>query len=219
MIVQRLWDKQREWDDPRLPVDLLDSWKHWESELEDLQNISFPRCYCSKEMDWSTSIRQLHIFCDASGKAYGSVAYLRTENPQAKVEMAFVTARSCVAPKKQQSIPRLELCAALTGAQLAKVLKAELTLPLSSVTLWSDSTTVLTWLLSDSCRFKVFVGTRVAEVQDLTESDTWRYVQSADNPADAITRGKSPSDLNRESRWNQGPAFLKHQIAGQRCHR
>lgn len=90
-----------------------------------------------------------------------------------------------------------------------KVLKAELTLPLSNVTLWSDSTTVLTWLLSASCRFKVFVGTRVAEIQELTESDTWRYVQLTDNPADAITRGKSLSDLTKDSRWNQGPAFLK----------
>lgn len=89
------------------------------------------------------------------------------------------------------------------------IYRCTVTLPLSSVTLWSDSTTVLIWLLSDSCRFKVFVGTRVAEVQDLTESDTWRYVQSSDNPADAITRGKSPSDLNKDSRWNQGPAFLR----------
>ncbi|XP_067233763.1 uncharacterized protein [Chanodichthys erythropterus] len=209
VIVQKLWDKRREWDDPRLPEDLLATWKHWESELEDLQHITLPRCYCSKELDCSTSIRQLHIFCDASEKAYGSVAYLRTESSQGKVEVAFVTARSRVAPKKQQSIPRLELCAALTGAQLAKVLKAELTLPLSSITLWSDSTTILTWLLSDSCRFKVFVGTRVAEIQDLTESDTWRYVQSSNNPADAITRGKSPSDLTKDSKWNQGPAFLR----------
>ncbi|XP_067274307.1 uncharacterized protein [Pseudorasbora parva] len=208
VIVQRLWDKKREWDDPRLPENLLDSWKQWESELEDLQHITLPRCYCSEELDCSTSNRQLHIFCDASEKAYGSVAYLRTENPQGKVEVAFVTARSRVSPKKQQSIPRLELCAALTGAQLAKVLKTELTLPLNDITLWSDSTTILTWLLSESCRFKVFVGTRVAEIQDLTESDTWRYVQSSDNPADAITRGRSPSDLTKDSRWNQGPAFL-----------
>lgn len=53
-----------------------------------------------------------------------------------KVKVAFVTAESRIAPKKQQSIPRLELFAALTGAQLAKVLKTELTLPLHSVTLW-----------------------------------------------------------------------------------
>lgn len=111
------------------------------------------------------------------------MAYLRTENPEGKVEVAFVAARSRVAPKKQQTIPRLELCAAVTGAQLAKTLKTELTLHIHSVTLWSDSTTVLNWLLSPSCRFKVFVGTRVAEIQELTESDKCRYVPSKENPA------------------------------------
>ena len=49
--------------------------------------------------------------------------------------------------------------------------------------------TVLTWLQSNSCRFKVFVGTRIAEVQELTGSDTWRYVNSEANPADDLTRG------------------------------
>lgn len=73
-------------------------------------------------------------------------------------------------------MPRLKLCAALTGAQLAALLKRKLTLVLNDVVLWTDSTTVLTWLQSDSCRFKVFVGTRVAEIQELTEAQAWRYV-------------------------------------------
>lgn len=67
-------------------------------------------------MDVPTSARNIHVFCDASERAYGSVAYLRTEDPNGKVEVAFLVARSRVAPKKQQSIPRLELCAALTVA-------------------------------------------------------------------------------------------------------
>lgn len=66
-------------------------------------------------------------------------------------------------------MPRLELCAALTGAQLAKQLHNELSLEIRNTFLWSDSTTVLTWLKSESCRFKVFVGTRVTEIQELTE--------------------------------------------------
>ncbi len=209
VIVQRLWDKKREWDDPRLPEELLNLWKVWESELDDLQHVAWPRCYCSKELDHPTSTRQIHIFCDASEQAYGSVAYLRTESPEGKVGVAFVAARSQVAPKKQQTIPRLELCAVLTGAQLAKILKTELTLPIYSVTLWSDSTTVLNWLLSPSCRFKVFVGTRVAEIQELTEFDKWKYVPTKENPADDITKGKSLRDIGQESRWNQGPKFLR----------
>ena len=209
ILVQHLWDKRRDWDDPHLPQDALSAWHAWESELKDLSRITLPRCYTTPELGHPSSMRDIHIFCDASEQAYGAVAYLRSENTQGKVEIAFLTARSRVAPKKQQSVPRLELCAALTGAQLAKVVRTELTLPIRSVVLWTDSTTVLTWLLSESCRFKVFVGTRVAEIQDLTGSDTWRYVPSSHNPADDITRGKSLSNLVGKDRWSQGPQFLK----------
>lgn len=47
--------------------------------------------------------------CDDSERAYGSVAYLHTDNGEEKVHVAFLAARSSVAPKKQLSIPRLEL--------------------------------------------------------------------------------------------------------------
>lgn len=90
--------------------------------------------YSSSKLDSLSSQREVHVFCDASECAYGSVAYLRTEGPNGKVEVAFITVRSRVAPRKQQSISRLELCAALAGAQIAKVLRTELTLPIERVT-------------------------------------------------------------------------------------
>lgn len=133
------------------------------------------------------------MFGKASEQAYRAVAYIRTENLQGQVEIAFFAARSHVAPKKQQSIPHLELCATLTGAQLSKVITSELTLPIHSLTLWFDSSTVLTWVSSDSCRYKVFVGTRVVEIQELTA--TWLYVPLGDNPADDITCGLPLLDL------------------------
>lgn len=61
-------------------------------------------------MDSPSNKREVHVFCDASECAYGSVAYLRTESCNGEVEVSFITARSRVAPRKQQSIPRLELC-------------------------------------------------------------------------------------------------------------
>ena len=105
--------------------------------------MEIPRCYAPASADSPKSARDLHIFCDASERAYGSVAYLRTEDAQNEVHVSFVLARSRVAPKKQLSMPRLELSAALTGAQLASVLHTKLTLPIRKITLWSDSTTVL----------------------------------------------------------------------------
>lgn len=100
-------------------------------------------------------------------------------------------------------MPRLELCAALAGAQLARVLETELAFQPSDITLWSDSTTVLTWIQSDSCRYKVFV-----EIQDLTEVSSWRYVNTNGNPADDLTRGKTHLELSQPNRWTQGPPYL-----------
>ncbi len=208
IIVQRLWDKKREWDDPELPADLRNAWLTWEDELPQLPNVTLPRCYTTK-VDPLTSSRSVHVFCDASERAYGSVAYLRTEDNKGHIEVSFLAARSRVAPKRQQTIPRLELCAALTGSQLAAVLQRELTLDISSFKYWTDSTTVLNWLQSDSCHYKVFVGTRIAEIQELTDSQLWSYVQSQDNPADDITRGMSLSQLAKPCRWKDGPAFLQ----------
>lgn len=137
--MQHWWDKRREWDDLSLPDDVLQPWLTWEEELQHLSRISLPRCYVT-----SSCQRYLHIFADTSEKAYGSVAYLRAESPDGCVEVSFLSARSRVAPKKQLSMPRLELCAALTAAQLATLLQRELTVPICDVILWTDSTTVLT---------------------------------------------------------------------------
>lgn len=153
-------------------------------------------------------MRQIHIFCDASEKAYGSVDYLRVEDPEGRITVSFIMARSRVAPKQQQTMPRLELCAALTGAQLAKVLQTELTLSIQSVVLWSDSTTVLSWIQSESNQYKVFVGTRVSEILDLTKPGSWRYINTDLNPADDITCGKTLLELSQPNRWSQGPLFL-----------
>ncbi|KAJ8410828.1 hypothetical protein AAFF_G00187850 [Aldrovandia affinis] len=134
-----------------------------------------------------------------------SVGYLRTEDAAGHVEVAFLTARSRVAPKRQLD-SAVAVCS-LTGAQLANLLIRELTLEVSRVVMWTDSTTVLAWIQSDSCRFKVFVGTRIAEIQELTDSQAWRYVETSENPADDLTRGRH-CRISGENRWTQGPPFL-----------
>ncbi|XP_026112361.1 uncharacterized protein LOC113091129 [Carassius auratus] len=208
VLVQRLWNKPRDWDDPNLPAYLLEKWTVWEKELPDLYKLTLPRCYLPADFDVEKSKLSLHVFGDASEVAYGSVAYLRAEQ-HSKIHTTFVMARSRVAPKRQLSMPRLELCAALTSAQLAQFLKQELTIAIETVTLWTDSTTVLTWIQSESCRYKVFVGTRVAEIQELTELHSWRYVDSSNNPADDITRGRTLKELANSDMWSRGPGFLR----------
>lgn len=164
--------------------------------------------YVPVEASLEGATREVHIFAEASEQAYGAVAYMRTEEDEGRIHLSFILACSRVASKRLHSIPHLELCAALVAGQLARVLEKELTLPLARIVLWSDSTTVLTWLHSQSCRYKVFVGARVAEIQELTENCTWRYVDSVNNPADDLTRGKTLEALIESNRWSQGPLFL-----------
>ncbi|XP_052412579.1 uncharacterized protein LOC127957915 [Carassius gibelio] len=208
VIIQDLWKHNLGWDDPIELLHLRESWLTWVGELPILPKLQFPRAYTPASADNPSATRELHVFSDASERAYGSVAYLRTTDDQGQVTLTFVLARSRVAPRKCLSIPRLELCAALTGAQLGKVIQTELTIPVHKVTFWSDSTTVLYWLTSESCRYKVFVGTRVAEIQTLTEMSEWRYVDSNHNPADHITRGLRLTELTGPHQWKSGPAFL-----------
>ncbi len=152
LIVQSMWDKQRDYDDPLIPHDLQRAWKEWESELHLLPRISLPWSYAPPHTDQMVISRQVPVFSDAFEKPYGSVSYLRTEDDQGRVYCAFMAARSRVAPRRQHSIPRLELCGALTAAQLAKTIERELMVKIDQTILWSNSTTVLTWLQSESDR-------------------------------------------------------------------
>lgn len=115
ILLQQLWMKKREWDDYIPPGELQQAWLDWENELANLAHIQYQRWY-DFNIPYPIKQRQLHIFCDASEKVYGSVAYLRMEDEEGGTHFSFVMARSRVAPKKQLTIPRLKLSAAVTGA-------------------------------------------------------------------------------------------------------
>jgi len=145
IIIQDLWKLRHSWDEEIAHEKLRDEFTLWESELQDISNMSLPRCFIPFDFDNTRTEQQLHVFSDASERIYGSVAYLRTENEHGQTYVSFVAARSRVAPTKQVSMPRLELCAALTGAQLADTMCSELNFPIGDCVFWSDSSTVITW--------------------------------------------------------------------------
>ncbi|XP_038063201.1 uncharacterized protein LOC119733910 [Patiria miniata] len=219
LIVQELWMSKLDWDEEVTSVDIQNRWQEWCSELQHIPLVRLPRCYTPFQVDTGSAKRSLHVFCDASEKLYGAVGYLRSTDEGGDVHLGFVLAKCRVAPKRQLSIPRLELMAALVGAQLSKTVRDALTVDIDDTVMWSDSTTVLTWINSDSCRYKVFVGTRIAEIQTLTEGDKWMYVNTKENPADDITRGLSVSELGKGSRWTEGPPWLLHPPDTWQCDR
>lgn len=119
LLIQELWQQKIESDEP-LPSDLATSWTNIAKDFENATMTMLPRCnFSPQNTDHSRS--HLHVFADASMKAYGAVAYLCNG-----AETLIVIAKTRVAPLKKLTLPQLELMAALTGAGFANFVQEAL---------------------------------------------------------------------------------------------
>lgn len=205
-IVQDLCRLKLRWDEP-IPRDAAERWEGWTSLLEEVPKLRFPRCLIPELM---SAPPILHHFSDASETAYGVTSYLRYLDHQARARVTLVMAKSRLAPMKNHTIPRLELCAATLATRQDEMLRRELDLPLGRSVFWVDSTTVLQYIFNEDRRFLTFVANRVGEIRRRTDVKDWRYVPTEENPADDTTRPARPEILG-ETRWQHGPDFLRRQ--------
>jgi len=202
IIFQDLWKEQMSWDETLSETIQLE-WKNYQSEINLIKTISIPRCVIvSNVVNY-----QLHGFSDASEKAYAAAVYLRCESQDGSIVVNLLAAKSKVSPMKQISIPRLELCGAVLCANLLDSIKSSVRFQCST-TGWTDSTIVLKWLESFPGRWKTFVANRVAQIQELIPSSSWRHVVSEENPADLPSRGIPPVQLVSSNLWWHGPEWL-----------
>ncbi|XP_042230077.1 uncharacterized protein LOC121871731 [Homarus americanus] len=194
------------WDEPLSAVNHT-TWSTWLGELAHLEKLSEPRCLktaCAKEIISA----QLHTFCDASQAAYSAVTYLRMVDSGGSIQCSFVYERAKLAPLKQLTIPRLELCAAVLAVNADRTIRREMTMTIHESYFWTDSMLVLQYITNSSRQFQTFVANRIAVIQELSRTDQWRHVGTSLNPADDATRGLPVLDLVAGSRWMRGPDFL-----------
>ncbi|XP_055918427.1 uncharacterized protein LOC129950519 [Eupeodes corollae] len=168
--------------------------------------VEFPRCYFNLTSSDSSKV-QLHVFVDTSETAYAAVAYFRiaTEN---STEVVLVCSKTKVAPLRPISIPRMELLGTVLGSRLGNSVAKAHELKIESTHYWSDSKTVLLWLLGDPKAYKQFVMFRVGEIQESTDVSSWKYVPSKQNIPDLATKWSQQPDFNPSSPWFTGPTFL-----------
>ncbi|XP_042225905.1 uncharacterized protein LOC121868939 [Homarus americanus] len=153
-------------------------------------------------------MRKSNNFCDASQQAYGAVSYLRITSGDGAHSTSFVCGRAKLAPLKQQTIPRLELCAAVLAAKADKQLRDELELQIDRSVFWTDSMVTLQYTRNTERRFHTFVANRIETIHENSYAEQWRHVSSTQNPADDASRGLHGTELNKDCRWIQGPPFL-----------
>ena len=152
---------------------------------------------------------QFHVFADASGNAYGGVAYLLWSTTEG-LEVCQVSTKVRVAPLRQPTISQLELMAALIASRLAKTIYDEFKIKPSSMMLWPDSKIVLYWLRSESASLKAFVGVCVTEIQSTWEPSLWRFAPTDLNLSDDLSQGIPVEEIN--GCWKMGPEFLNQNL-------
>ncbi|KRZ66294.1 hypothetical protein T10_1214 [Trichinella papuae] len=73
---------------------------------------------------------------------------------------------------------------------------------------WSDSQIALCWIRNAARNWKPFVRNRVELIHELVRPEDWRYCPMKENPADAITRGRTLRKLRENRLWWNGPKWL-----------
>ncbi|XP_051784521.1 uncharacterized protein LOC114652826 [Erpetoichthys calabaricus] len=205
-ILRELCKEKYAWDQ-EVEIKYVRQWKKWMDDLQLLADYNVDRCIKPPEFG-QTMTAQIHHFGDASENGYGTVSYLLLTNKENKRHCSFLMGKSRVAPLKPVTIPRLELTAAVVAVKMDKMFKQELKIPLKESIFWTDSTTVLRYIANENARYKTFVANRIAVIREHTQPSQWRYVASAQNPADQASRGLTIENFVKNKTWIQGPNFL-----------
>ena len=202
LAIQDLWKQSLGWDDI-LPAESSEVFQQVFSEWKSAK-LSIPRQYLEAKGRYSI---ELHTFSDASKRVCAVACYGRSV-VNGKVTTFLVSSKTKLCRLKTDTIPRMELIAALLAARLNKSVLDALGEVVSGTHFWSDSVIALSWIRSLAANRGQFVHRRLIEIRNLTQVESWHYVASGDNPADIPSRGLRVGELRESKLWWQGPGFL-----------
>lgn len=218
-LIQSMWLRDRElralenaktWDRV-MPEDLDILFREWFENIQLANRITLNR-FCGFD---NSKQQALYIFCDASTKGYGCVAYLRTEVPNSKAIFSLIASKGKVAPVlpprsdkiEALSIPRLELLATHLGANMACVIIEAWQLSKDyPLFVFTDSEICLAQISGSTIR-DVFCERRLREIRAKVPRKHWAFVSTEENPADLISRGCSVNNLSEL--WLSGPPSMR----------
>ena len=207
IMMRRLWarDRKIDWDDP-IPIELLEQWRIFFTELFEVEKLSFRRCLKPEN---SIGNPTLIMFSDGSEDAFATVAYARWSIGGDKFKSTLIASKNRIAPIKIVNIVRLELCGAVLSKRLRVFIESEMDYKFTHVIHIVDSEIVKAMIGKQSYGFRTFAANRIGEIQGSTQPEEWYWVPGDVNIADYATRGKHPRDLGEGSLWQTGPKFLE----------
>lgn len=197
LVYRAVCDTKGAWD-AHLSRDLAKLWVKWESRLP--ERFAVPRSLVVHREE----IEQidLHSFGDACSNGVAACVYAVIRQASG-TKQGLIAARSRLS-KQGLTIPRLELVSGHMAVNLVDNVKDALGgLPVRSTHCWLDSSVALYWIRGQG-EYKQFVANRMQKINSHKEV-TWRYVPTAENPADLSSRGRH---VEKADLWWHGPKWL-----------
>ena len=196
ILIQDLWKLNLGWDET-IPPEIIQQWKKFVSDINELRSYTIDRKVVSHNEKYD-----LHIFSDASTRAFGAACYVVTQT-----KSTLIYAKSRVAPIKEKTLPQLELTAVnlavRIGCYVGNAMKP-IGLP-GKIIIWCDSQITLNWLNNDRHPTQ-YVTQRIQNIRSLLPECSFRFVQGNKNPSDLLTRGVSCKlFLKHNEFWTKGP--------------
>jgi hypothetical protein len=193
-----------DWDDI-LPKDVRQLWEAIQQDLEAVAR-EFPRFI--ENLDNPNNKWELHTFSDGSQHAYACAAYVRAISESGAVNTTLLFSKARIVKLKHYTIPQIELIAAVLATRVIQFIRSAIPIEYRQQILWCDSKCVLHWVRTKRI-LPAFIQRRVEQMRGIPNI-SFRYVSSADNPADLPTRGVSYQDLEM-STWFHGPAWINEE--------
>ena len=106
ILMQQTWVRGLDWDQP-LPDDIKNTWTDLRTGLSVIQGTKIPRAVIAGIL----VMLQLHVFCDASEKAYAAVINSRASDQLGHVTVSILSSKTRVAREKF-------LCRVLSSVEL-----------------------------------------------------------------------------------------------------
>jgi len=203
MLFQTAQLRNSEWES-HLDDDLQQQWRRIQSDFQAATTREMTRFIA--DVDNETNEYELHIFADASARAYAAVAYICVLSSASKwSETHLIFPKSRIIKPDLLTIPKLELLALILAGRILCFLRDALPLTYKKTILWSDSKCALSWIKTHKI-LPTFIQRHVDELRTI-EDVQFRYLVTTDNPADIPSRGASLKDLE-QSIWWSGPLWI-----------
>ena len=130
-LLRELSMETSDWDAP-LPPNKEKQWEKWRESLKELQHLKMPSLLQRPSTKNS-------VFSDASEQAIAAVAYSKISDAEGNCHTGFVLGKARWAPRPEQTIPRLELCAAVMAVDMAELITSEIDIKFDTVTFYTTA--------------------------------------------------------------------------------